>query len=149
LPIAIVATGTPPGICAVESSASNPFKEEESIGTPITGRAEWAATVPAKWAAPPAPAIKIATPFLSASEIYLRVQSGDRWAEVIANSCVTPNSFNTTAACSITAKSDSLPMTILTNGFRNQLTPRSGILLVMAILLVLGNIAFPSLWVKS
>ena len=38
LPIATVATGTPGGICTVESSASSPLSADESIGTPITGR---------------------------------------------------------------------------------------------------------------
>src|SRR3990172_4319491 len=37
LPIANVATGMPPGICTVESSASRPFRSELAIGTPRTG----------------------------------------------------------------------------------------------------------------
>src|SRR5881409_3080528 len=38
LPMAMVATGMPAGICTVASSASRPFRLEESIGTPMTGR---------------------------------------------------------------------------------------------------------------
>jgi hypothetical protein len=67
--------------------------------------------------------MKITTPFFSASDIYRRAQFGDRWADVIANSCATPNSSSTLAACSITIKSDSLPITMLTNGFFNALSP--------------------------
>ena len=37
LPIDTVATGTPGGICTVDSSASSPFSADESIGTPMTG----------------------------------------------------------------------------------------------------------------
>ena len=37
LPIDTVATGTPGGICTVDSSASSPLSADESIGTPMTG----------------------------------------------------------------------------------------------------------------
>ena len=38
LPIASVPTGTPPGICTMESSESIPFSAADSMGTPSTGR---------------------------------------------------------------------------------------------------------------
>lgn len=38
LPIAIDATGIPPGIWTVERSESSPLRGEELIGTPMTGR---------------------------------------------------------------------------------------------------------------
>ena len=39
LPIAMVATGMPAGICTVASKASRPLRLEESIGIPMTGKA--------------------------------------------------------------------------------------------------------------
>ena len=56
-PIAIVATGTPGGICAIESSESMPLSAFDSTGTPITGSCVLAAIIPGRCAAPPAPAI--------------------------------------------------------------------------------------------
>src|SRR4029453_5277968 len=47
-PIAKVATGIPPGICAVDSSESSPFSEALSIGTPSTGSVVCAAATPAR-----------------------------------------------------------------------------------------------------
>ena len=46
LPIDTVATGTPGGICTVDSSASMPLSADESIGTPMTGSVVCAATTP-------------------------------------------------------------------------------------------------------
>src|SRR5918992_952899 len=43
LPIASVPTGTPPGICAIDSSESIPFRAADSTGTPRTGSAVLAA----------------------------------------------------------------------------------------------------------
>ena len=37
-PIASVPTGTPPGICTIDSSESIPFRAFDSTGTPKTGR---------------------------------------------------------------------------------------------------------------
>jgi len=50
------ATGTPGGICEIESSASRPPAIEvlEVSGTPITGRSVWAATTPGRAADRPA-----------------------------------------------------------------------------------------------
>ena len=62
LPIAKVATGMPPGICTVASSASRPLSGELSIGTPSTGSSVCAAQTPARCAAPPAPAITTSIP---------------------------------------------------------------------------------------
>ena len=62
LPIANVATGTPPGICTIESRESSPLSEADSMGTPSTGSGVRAAATPARCAAPPAPAITIFRP---------------------------------------------------------------------------------------
>ena len=81
LPMAMVATGIPPGIWAVDRMASRPFKADESIGTPMTGTVVWAATTPARCAACPAPQIKIFSPRFSAETAYKVVRRGERWAE--------------------------------------------------------------------
>ena len=59
-----VATGTPGGICTIESSASSPSRTliRERNGTPITGRSVCAATTPGSAAARPAPAISTRDP---------------------------------------------------------------------------------------
>jgi hypothetical protein len=55
---ATVATGTPAGIWTMDNKESIPSMElEDRIGTPITGSAVSEATIPGKWAAPPAPAM--------------------------------------------------------------------------------------------
>ena len=66
-PIAIVATGTPAGICAIESSESRPLSAFDSTGTPITGRFVLVATIPGRCAAPPAPAMMTSIPRAAAS----------------------------------------------------------------------------------
>ncbi len=81
LPIETVATGTPGGICTVESSASSPLSADESIGTPMTGSVECAATTPARCAAAPAPTINTFTPRPGASDTSRITRSGDRCAE--------------------------------------------------------------------
>ena len=57
LPIATVETGIPLGICTMEYRESTPDNVEVLTGTPITGKGVRAATIPGKWAAPPAPAM--------------------------------------------------------------------------------------------
>ena len=57
LPIASVPTGTPAGICAIDSSESMPFNALDCIGTPNTGNRVLAASMPGRCAAPPAPAM--------------------------------------------------------------------------------------------
>ena len=61
-PIAIVATGTPGGICAIESSESRPWSAFDCTGTPMTGSSVLAAVMPGRCAAPPAPAMIAAMP---------------------------------------------------------------------------------------
>ena len=56
-PMAKVATGTPFGICTIDSSESSPRRYLEGTGTPSTGTMVLAAIMPGRWAAPPAPAM--------------------------------------------------------------------------------------------
>ena len=58
------ATGTPGGICAIESSASSPPATDfdDVSGTPMTGSSVWAATTPGSAAERPAPAMITLSP---------------------------------------------------------------------------------------
>ena len=67
LPTATVATGTPAGICTIESSESMPSRYFSGTGTPITGSGVTAASMPGRWAAPPAPAMITRSPRPAAS----------------------------------------------------------------------------------
>jgi len=66
-PTATVATGTPAGICTIESSESRPSSCLRGTGTPITGSGVTAASMPGRWAAPPAPAMITRSPRPAAS----------------------------------------------------------------------------------
>jgi len=60
---ATVATGIPLGICRIERIESQPSIElDDLMGTPITGRVVIEATIPGRWAAPPAPAMMAEIP---------------------------------------------------------------------------------------
>src|SRR5699024_7430937 len=61
-PMAKVAVGTPLGICTIDNSESSPCSARLCTGTPSTGSNVWAATMPGKWAAPPAPAMITSRP---------------------------------------------------------------------------------------
>ena len=65
-PIAKVATGTPAGICAIDNSESRPLSALLCTGTPSTGTAVLAASMPGKCAAPPAPAMITRRPRVAA-----------------------------------------------------------------------------------
>ena len=67
LPMATVATGTPLGICTIDSSESIPSRYFSGTGTPITGSGVRAASIPGRWAAPPAPAMITSSPRVWAS----------------------------------------------------------------------------------
>ena len=66
LPMASVPTGTPEGIWTIDSSESRPLSAWLCTGTPSTGSSVWAATMPGRWAAPPAPAMITSIPRPSA-----------------------------------------------------------------------------------
>ncbi|SLI30684.1 Uncharacterised protein [Mycobacteroides abscessus subsp. abscessus] len=61
-PMETVATGTPAGICTMDSRESMPSRYFSGTGTPITGSGVAEATMPGRWAAPPAPAMITFTP---------------------------------------------------------------------------------------
>ena len=116
VPIAIVATGTPPGIWTIDSSESRPESALLCTGTPITGTVVSDATMPGRCAAPPAPAMITCRPRASASRAYSTIQPGVRCAETTWHSCGTPNCRRTSAAAFIVSQSDRLPMITPTLG---------------------------------
>ena len=65
--MASVPTGTPRGICTIDSSESTPRSTRLSTGTPSTGSIVIDASIPGRCAAPPAPAIRTSSPRPSAS----------------------------------------------------------------------------------
>ena len=65
-PIASVPTGTPAGICTIDASESMPLRWRDGIGTPSTGSSVFAAAMPGRCAAPPAPAMSTCSPRASA-----------------------------------------------------------------------------------
>src|ERR1700761_6901473 len=91
-PIANVATGTPFGICTIECSESTPFRYLLATGTPSTGTVVFAASMPGRCAAPPAPAMIARRPRSRALCAYANISSGIRWAETTFASYGTPNS---------------------------------------------------------
>ena len=62
VPIAKVATGMPLGICTIECSESTPCRCLLATGTPSTGTVVFAASMPGRCAAPPAPAMMARKP---------------------------------------------------------------------------------------
>jgi len=113
-PIARLPTGIPAGIWAMESNESNPFNALLSTGTPNTGSVVCAATMPGKWAAPPAPAIITSMPLRSAVSANVAIFLGVRCAEVISLIWPIPKSFRILAASCIVSQSDLLPIRIAT-----------------------------------
>jgi hypothetical protein len=86
LPMAMVATGIPAGICTIDSSASSPFSGDESIGTAITGSTVPAAMTPARCAAQPAPAIMTFSPRSAALSAQRAARAGVRCADAMITS---------------------------------------------------------------
>ena len=115
-PIASVPTGTPFGICAIESNASIPPSAVAATGTPNTGNTVFAAIMPGRCAAPPAAAMITWSPRASAVSAYSNIQSGVRWAETIRLSCGMPSSASSASAGARVSASDELPMITPTRG---------------------------------
>src|SRR5216683_4455981 len=116
LPMASVPTGMPAGIWTVDRSESMPLRAGLSMGTPSTGRTVWAATTPARWAAPPAAAMMTSMPRASASAVYSVVNAGVRWADMTLDSCGMPNWVSISSAWRMVSQSDLLPMITATRG---------------------------------
>ena len=115
-PIATVATGMPPGICTIEWSESTPERARLCTGTPITGRVVSEATMPGRWAAPPAPAMITFRPRPAAARAKSTISRGVRWAESTRTSAFTPKRSSSATAGCIVGRSESLPMITATTG---------------------------------
>ena len=116
-PIATVATGTPFGICTIDSSESSPFSAALCTGTPITGRTVCAATMPGQVrgaagagddhlepaARPPSRRTRP-----SSAACGARTRPGTRAARRTAS--------RISSACRIVSQSDLLPMMTPTSG---------------------------------
>src|ERR671935_394294 len=113
-----VATGTPGGSWAIDSSASSPSSTlfSDRRGTPITGRSVCAATTPGSAAASPAPAITTRIPRSRAPRAYSATASGSRWADRTSSSCEIPRAASSSSAGCMRARSDSEPTRIPTRG---------------------------------
>src|SRR5918994_3239803 len=111
------ATGTPGGICTIARMASSPPSAlfEDVSGTPITGRSVYAAAVPGRAAAIPAPAMITRTPRRAAVEAYSATPRGSRWADRTLSSYEIPRSFSSSMAGSMRSRSDSEPMRMPTS----------------------------------
>src|SRR5215218_7863269 len=115
-PMLTVATGTPAGICTIDSRLSRPPRCSSGRGTPMTGSGVDAATIPGRCAAPPAPAMTTRIPRPAALSAYSSIRRGVRCAETTCASYGTSKSSSTSAAGCIIGQSESLPMTIPTTG---------------------------------
>ena len=78
--IATQATGTPEGICTIDSSESRPPRSLVFMGTAITGFGVYAATTPPKCAALPAAATITRMPRSCAVEAHSCTSAGLRCA---------------------------------------------------------------------
>ena len=97
-------------------SESTPSSELPLTGTPITGSAVIAATIPGRCAAPPAPAIITRSPRAAADLAYSTSRSGVRCAETIVSSYGVWKRSRMRAAGNITGRSESEPMMTPTRG---------------------------------
>src|SRR5579862_851774 len=116
-PIASVATGIPAGICTIDNSESSPCSAFDSTGTPNTGKCVFAAVMPGRCAAPPAPAMMTSMPRPAAPDAYSKSKSGVRCAETTRVSKGTPSAVSVSAAWLIVSQSDFEPMMIPTSAF--------------------------------
>lgn len=93
-----------------------PSRYFSGTGTPMTGSGLTEASIPGRWAAPPAPAMIARSPRPSACSPYAIISRGIRWAETTSTSYATPNSSRALAAASMTGQSESEPITMPTTG---------------------------------
>src|SRR5487761_2215041 len=105
----------------MDRSESTPLSVLLSMGTPSTGRRVYAAAMPGRWAAPPAPAMITSRPRSAAAPAYSARRCGVRWAETMRVSCGTPNWVSVSATLDMVAQSDLLPMMTPTSGFSSML----------------------------
>lgn len=115
-PMANVATGMPFGIWTMECRESFPLRYLLATGTPKTGMVVFAASIPGRWAAPPAPAIMALRPRVAAFWAYSNMSSGIRCAETTRVSKGMLNSLRICAAFDMVSQSLLDPITMPITG---------------------------------
>ena len=115
-PMANVATGIPAGIWTIDSNESWPWRWRDGTGTPSTGTVVLAASIPGRWAAPPAPAMIARRPRSRADSAKANISSGIRWALTTLASWATPKRSRTTTAACIVDQSLAEPIRTATTG---------------------------------
>ena len=108
--MAIVPTGIPAGICTIDSSESWPLSAFDCTGTPRRAARVFAAVMPGRCAAPPAPAMMTFRPRSAAVSAYSNSRSGVRCADTTRTSCATPSDSSVSLACRIVSQSERDPM---------------------------------------
>ena len=106
----------PAGICTIDSSESMPFSALLCTGTPSTGKTVFAASMPGRCAAPPAPAMIARRPRACAVAAYSNNTSGVRCADTTRTSCGTPSASSFATACCIVSQSEREPITTPISG---------------------------------
>lgn len=74
------------GICTMDMRLSMPSRYFSGTGTPMTGSGVTDASMPGRWAAPPAPAMIARRPRPAAFSPYAIISRGMRWAETTSTS---------------------------------------------------------------
>src|ERR1700722_12236408 len=87
------------------------------MGTPSTGSEVFAAAMPGRCAAPPAPAMMLFSPRSRAEAAYSNNRSGVRCAEITRTSWAIPNWVNVSAAARIVSQSEDDPIMTPTKAF--------------------------------
>ena len=103
--------GCPPASARSNGASPGPPRCRDATGTPSTGTIVLAASIPGRWAAPPAPAMIARRPRPAACSAYSNISSGIRWALTTRASCATPNSVSTSTAFDIVGQSLADPIT--------------------------------------
>ena len=87
-----------------------------ATGTPSTGTVVFAASIPGRWAAPPAPAMIARSPRSAADSANANISSGMRCADTTRASWATPKRASTSTALHIVGQSLDDPITTATSG---------------------------------
>ena len=108
------------------SSESQPDSAWERTGTPMTGSVVCAATMPGRWAAPPAPAMMIFSPLARALCANSPISSGVRCAEITCFMYGTSNWSSISHACFMVSQSLADPMITATSGLLSAIKTSEG-----------------------
>ncbi len=106
------------GACGADSKGGDmPLSARDCTGTPSTGSRVFAAVMPGRCAAPPAPAMSTSMPRPAAAEAYSNSRSGVRCAETTRTSWAMPSLSSNSPAGRRHSQSEAEPMMMPTSGF--------------------------------